>query len=491
MTTARTRRRLARTAAVLLATAVAGAAMPAAQAKPPKGDTARVSEGAKGEALDGASLALGLSGDGRYALFSSAATNLLPGGAGAVGDVYVRDLRNGHTERISVAPDGAALDAGSNDAAISGNGRYVVFSSYAGNVVAGQPKHPSDVFVRDRWTGRTELVTTGDGSSGAGDDQSGRNAFNAAVSWDGRYVVYSSDRTDLAPGVHRGKFNVFVTDRWAHTTRVVSTGADGTPADNNSYRPTISADGSVIGFTSRAGNLLPADRTPPASPAAAGTDGSAATGPGNTADGSADTAEAAQAARTTADHAGPAAIRAYPYYVWNARTGRITGASYDEAGELTGSGNDARVSPSGRYALYTVFAEGGRPGSHGLHQDVYVRELATGTSTKVGKPLSGAAGLDSSYDPAMSLTDRWVYFTSDVTDLVPGDTNGQADIFRTELSTGRTERVTLTQDGSQSTTSAFFPQVDAFDTTLLFSAEDGNLVPDVANTTTDVFRRRL
>ncbi|MFE7525592.1 TolB family protein [Kitasatospora sp. NPDC057542] len=484
MTTARTRRRLARTAAVLVAATVAGAAMPVAEARPPKGDTARVSEGSKGEALDGASLALGLSGDGRLALFSSAATNLLPGGAGAVGDVYVRDLRNGHTERVSVADDGSALDGGSNDAAISGNGRYVVFSSYATNAVPGQPKHESDVFVRDRWTGHTELVSAGDGSSGAGDDQSIRNAFNAAISWDGRYVVYSSDRTDLAPGVHRGKFNIFVTDRWTHTTRAISTGADGTPADNSSYRPTISADGTVIGFSSRAGNLLPADQTPPAAIAAAAS--AAADAP----DG-ADRAEAAQAPRAAGAPAELAGIRAYPYYVWDARTGRITGASYDEAGEFTGSGNDGRISPSGRYAVYTVFEEGGRPGSHGRHQDVYVRELATGKTTKVDKPLSGATNIDSSYDPVMPLNDRWVYFTSDVADLVPGDTNGQADIFRHDLRSGRTERVTLTEDGSQSTTSAFFPQVDADDTTLLFSAEDGNLVPGVANTTTDVFRRRL
>ncbi|MFJ9441998.1 hypothetical protein ACIRRH_09005 [Kitasatospora sp. NPDC101235] len=476
MTTARTRRRLARTAAVLVATAVAGAAMPAAEARPPKGDTARVSEGPKGEALDKASLALGLSGDGRLALFSSAATNLLPGGAGAVGDVYVRDLRNGHTERVSVAADGSALDGGSNDAAISGNGRYVVFSSYATNAVPGQPKHASDVFVRDRWTGHTELVSAGDGSSGAGDDQSIRNAFNAAVSWDGRYVVYSSDRTDLAPGVRRGKFNIYVTDRWTHTTRVISTGADGTPADNSSYRPTISADGTVIGFNSRAGNLLPADQTPPAAAAQAATDG----------------ADRAEAARTPqAAGTAMAAIRAYPYYVWDARTGKITGAGYDETGELTGTGNDARISPSGHYALYTVYEEGGRPGSHGRHLDVFVRELATGKTTKVSKPLSGATNIDSSYDPVMPLNDRWVYFTSDVADLVPGDTNGQADIFRHDLRSGHTERVTLTEDGSQSTTSAFFPQVDAAGTTLLFSAEDGNLVPGVANTVTDVFRRRL
>ncbi|MFD0405806.1 hypothetical protein [Kitasatospora sp. NPDC127116] len=484
MTTARTRRRLARTAAVLAAVTAAGAAMPAAEARPPKGDTARVSEGAKGEALNGPSFALGLSGDGRYALFSSSATNLLPGGAGAVGDVYVRDLRNGRTERISVAADGSALDAGTNDAAISGNGRYVAFSSYATNVVPGRPKHTTDVFVRDRWTGRTELVTTGDGTSGAGDDQSARNAFDAAISGDGRYVVYSSDRTDLAPGVRRGRFNVFVTDRWTRTTRVVSTGADGTPADHNSSRPTISADGTVIGFTSRAGNLLPADQAPSSlADRADRADQAAAADRAASAASAADTADTADTAELTG-------IRAYPYYVWDARTGKITGASYDGTGELIGAGNDGRISPSGRYALYTVYEEGGRPGSHGVHQDVYARELATGRTTKVNQPLSGSA-LESSYNPVMPLNDRWVYFTSDVADLVPGDTNGQADIFRTDLRSGHTERVTLTQDGSQSTTSAFFPQVDADDTTLLFSAEDGNLAPVADSATTDVFRRRL
>ncbi|MEU3572724.1 hypothetical protein AB0E96_30520, partial [Kitasatospora sp. NPDC036755] len=201
-------------------------------------------------------------------------------------------------------------------------------------------------------------------------------------------------------------------------------------------------------------------------------------------------AGAARAPRTAGARAELAGIRAYPYYVWEARTGKITGVSRDAAGELVGAGNDGRVSPSGRYAVYTVFEEGGRPGSHGRHQDVYVRELATGATTKVDKPLSGST-LESSYDPVMPLSDRWVYFTSEVTDLVPGDTNGQADVFRTDPRTGLTERVSLTQDGSQSTTSAFFPQVDDEDTTLLFSAEDGNLAPVVDSATTDVFRRRL
>ncbi|MFF2745551.1 TolB family protein [Kitasatospora sp. NPDC058048] len=459
MTTARTRRWAARTAAVLAAAAVAGAAMPAAEARPPKGDTARVSEGPAGEGPDRESFARGLSGDGRYALFSSSASNLLPGGHGSSGDVYVRDLRNGHLERIGVAADGSALNDGAGDAAISGDGRYVAFTTRATNVLPGQRKHENDLFVQDRWTGRTELVTAGDGTSGAGDDQSIRSAHDPAVSWDGRYVAYSSDRTDLAPGVHGGKFNVFVTDRWTRTTRVVSTGADGTPADNSSYRPTISADGTVVGFSSRAGNLLPPDGAQPAagtavSPLASGT-------------------------------------RPYPSYVWDARTGRTTGASLDEAGQLQGSGADGRISPSGRYAVYALFQPGGRPGSHGVHKDVFVHELATGKVTRVSTPLPGGTGTDSSFDAEMTLDDRWVFFASEAADLVPDDTNEQTDIFRTDLWTGRTDRVSLTADGTQSTSASSFPAVDAFGTTLLFTADDGNLVPGDTNGCADVFRRRL
>ncbi|MBV2153127.1 PD40 domain-containing protein [Kitasatospora sp. SUK 42] len=256
MTNARSRRRLARTGVVLVAAVVAGAVMPAAEARPPKGDTARVSEGFKGEQLNGYSSALGLSADGRSALFTSTATNLLPeDGTPNADEVYVRDLRNGHIERVSVADDASKLNAPTSDASISADGRFVAFSTAATNVVPGQAKHESDVFVHDRWSGRTELISTG--NLATTDDETIRSAHDATLSADGRYVAFSSDRTDLTPGVHRGKFNVFVTDRWTHTTRLVTTGFDGGSADNNSFRPTISADGSAVGFTSRAGNLVP------------------------------------------------------------------------------------------------------------------------------------------------------------------------------------------------------------------------------------------
>ncbi|MEV7025701.1 hypothetical protein [Kitasatospora sp. NPDC093558] len=453
MTTARTRRWPARAAAVLVAAVAAGAAMPAAEARPPKGDTARVSEGAKGEQLDGYSTALGLSDDGRYALFSSTATNLLPqGGTPNITEIYVKDLRNGHVERVSVADDGSKLDGMTFQASISGDGRYVAFSTSATNVLPGGSKHRGDIYVRDRWTGRTELVTAGGLPST--DDQSRYDAQSPSISRDGRYVAYVSNRGDLAPGAAiTGQNNVYVTDRWTHTSRLVTVGLDGTAADSNSFNPTISADGSTVGFGSKAGNLVP--DAPSVTP-------SLARGP-----------------------------HYYPYYVWKAGTGRTTAGSLDDTGHLGSVAYDARVSRDGRYAVYSLATYGtGQPGHGGTRLDVYVHELATGRTTKVNTGLPGTTAGGVSSGGAMTADDRWVYFDSTADNLVPGDTNQACDVFRRDLWTGTIERISLTRDGGQSDTASSGPRVDATGDTVIFNANDGNLVPGDTNLLQDVFVRR-
>ncbi|MBO1419484.1 PD40 domain-containing protein [Streptomyces sp. FH025] len=461
MSTARTRRWPARTAVVLAAAAAAGAAMPAAEARPPKGDTARVSEGPKGEQLDGPSHTLGLSADGRSALFTSTATNLLPeAGTPNLNEIYVRDLRNGHIERVSVADDGSTLNAMTFQASISADGRYVAFSTSATNVLPGQPKHYSDVFVRDRWTGRTELVTA-DGLPGTG-DQSPFEATSPSISADGRYVAYVSNRGDLAPGAGAagGTNNVYVTDRWTHTSRLVTVGADGAAADSNSFSPTIGADGSTVGFGSRAENLLP----------------------------DAPAASASASASASAEAGSPGLARRpryYPYYVWKADTGRISGASLDAAGQLNPVAYDARISPDGRYALYSLPTS---PGN--ARTDVYLHELATGKLTKVNNGLPGTTANGDASGGAMTADGRWVYFDSDADNLVPDDTNHAYDVFRRDLWTGSVERVSLTRDGRQSTASSHGPYVDATGDTVIFDASDGDLVPGDTNILQDVFLRR-
>lgn len=102
-------------------------------------------------------------------------------------DVFVHDRQTGETERVSVASDGMPGDGSSIGSAISADGRYVVLGSDASNLVPGDDNHWTDIFVRDRQSGRTWRVSVAsDGTEG--DD----NAGVAAISADGRYVAWYS-----------------------------------------------------------------------------------------------------------------------------------------------------------------------------------------------------------------------------------------------------------------------------------------------------------
>jgi len=106
---------------------------------------------------------------GRFVLFTSGATNLVPGDTNGVYDVFVRDLVTGTIERVSVGSAGAQADGSSFGSSISRDGRFVGFHSSATNLVAGDTNGAADAFVRDRELGvnvRVSVSSTGAEASG-------------------------------------------------------------------------------------------------------------------------------------------------------------------------------------------------------------------------------------------------------------------------------------------------------------------------------------
>ncbi|MFC9326053.1 hypothetical protein [Kitasatospora sp. NPDC057015] len=464
----RTRQLAARCAVAVAAVAMAATAVPA-QAAGGGPRTEQISVGAGGIRANAQAFGESLSADGRFAVFSSEADNLVPGDTNGYYDVFVRDVRTGRTERVSTGTGGVQGNLASVGGSASADGRYVAFTSYADNLVAGDANGTSDVFVRDRLTGRTERLTTGDPAQ-----QQPGGSDSPAISANGRYVAFASGRSDLVPGDTNGVADIFVTDRWTGTTTRATVGADGSEADRASTQPVISADGGKVGFISRAGNLLPGEPTPAESVSAA----------------SAAPAGQRFAARAGAGDPQITKPRVYPFYVRDLRAGRTVGGSVGGNGELTWA-NSGALSADGRYAVFTTNSPDVVPGDTNAQIDVFVRDLTTGRVRLVSAAADGTPSNGPSYDGAISADGRRVYFSSYADNLVAGDTNQAEDVFRRDLWTGAVERVSLAADGSQSTGSSYLAAIDALGTSALFSSDDGTLVPQDTDGHPDVFLRRL
>lgn len=193
-----------------------------------------------------------ISADGRYVTFDSMATNLVSADANGVNDVFVHELATGRTERISVGHNGWEFGQGSFDPSISGDGRFIAFVSVSDEIVPGDFNAVNDVFLHDRETGETVLVSrTSAGEAG--------NSFSQApaISSDGMFVAFESWATNLTEGGSHEGADVFVFSRATERVTCVSVAPDGSPGSGYSHAPAISGDGSAIVFESFADNLCP------------------------------------------------------------------------------------------------------------------------------------------------------------------------------------------------------------------------------------------
>ncbi len=218
------------------------------------GETKRVSLRSGGAQGNGTSFFSSISADGRFVAFTSDASNLVGNDTNDWWDVFVHDRRTGKTERVSLSSGGAQGRGTSFSSSISADGRFVAFVSGAPNLVGNDTNETHDVFVRDRRTGKTELVSLGsDGAKG------NSSSFFSSISADGRFVAFFSYASNLVGGDTNGAIDVFVRDRSTRETKRVSLRSDGAQGGGDSSYPSISPDGRFVAFTSDASNLVGGD----------------------------------------------------------------------------------------------------------------------------------------------------------------------------------------------------------------------------------------
>jgi Tol biopolymer transport system component len=195
-----------------------------------------------------------LSGDGRYVAFHSVADGLVAGDDNGYLDVFVHDRQNGLIERVSVHNNGQQGNEVSIFADISADGRYVAFYSLADNLVDNDGNESWDVFVHDRLTDVTERMSV----DSLGQEAAQGGTF-PDMSADEHYVVFNSISADLVAGDGNGVADVFVHDRVSGQTILVSANAGGEEGDAASSYATLSENGRLTAFSSLAGNLVVGD----------------------------------------------------------------------------------------------------------------------------------------------------------------------------------------------------------------------------------------
>lgn len=429
-----------------LAVAIAAASLPASAA------TAGVSPDSTAEAgsnellsirADGSPTRQGsqlpaVSGDGAWVTFTSYAIGLVEGETIRGAEVYRLSRVTGDVELVSRSLSGGGGNDGSFESQVSADGRFVAFTSLASNLVAGDRRDGlPEVYVRDLESATTTVVARGR-RGGAANDYSELGGISA----DGRFVLFSSRASNLVPADRNGTSDVFLLDREAGTTTLISRGIDGKPARGGaSLANAISADGRLIAYQSAARNIV-ADDT----------------------NGYVDV------------------------FVRDTVTGETTLVSRAADGsDANGISQSADISRDGTHVVYESSARNIVPGDTNSDVDVFLHDLATGDTTLVSRSSGGDPANGDSIQAAVSDGGTAVTFRSAAENLVPGDDNGVDDVFVVQVETGKTTWVSRRDDGAPNTSTSREPAITADGRTVVFVAGD-RLVDEDRNKVTDIYR---
>ena len=402
---------------------------------------------------------LSASTDGRYVAFASDADNLVPGDSNGCCDVFVRDLLLGTNILVSLGANGVAADAFSTDPAISGDGRYVAFTSGADNLVAGDDNNTLDVFVCDLQAGTTVLVSVNSGGGGPGNGSS----YSPLISADGQYVLFRSRASNLASGSFLGE-NLFLRNLQSGITYALTTSGYSAAAMTRDGRYIAYGGPSGLGGTS-----------------------------GNVYVWSSQTAAKVYTKVTTAI----AGIGISPdgnriVYALSGQlyaVDRAANSTWTVGSVASGSRLGLRFSGDGRFMVYVVPYG---PAQMTTNQ-VYLYDLQAKTNLLVSRNYtSGGAAYGASDSPDISSDGRFVAYRSAAVNLVPGDTNGLPDVFLYDRSSGITTLLSANRFcNAAADNRSLAPVFSADGQTVTFQSWASDLVDQDFNQGSDVFAYNL
>ena len=336
----------------------------------PPGVTERVSVNSAGNEGNDSSGISAISGDGRFVAFGSNATNLIAGG-NLPFSIFVHDRQTGSTEIVSVSSSGRQGEGFSSSPAINDDGRFVAFDSDAENLARGDRNGITDVFRHDRETGETILVSV------SSDGQQGDSSSHApAISADGNLIVFHAN-SSLAPEDTNETTDVYLRDVQAGTTTLVSIGFDGSAGNGTSFIQDISGDGRFVAFVSSATNLIPND---------------------------ADDFEA-------------------NVYVRDLSLGitELVSVGSDGTRADVGFFDRPSISADGRYVAFSTSTSLVPEDTRAFSLDIYLRDRLTGTTELISVNSDEVPGDGRSEGPSVSADGRFVAFQSDSANFASPD----------------------------------------------------------------------
>lgn len=315
---------------------------------------------------------LDMSGDGRYVVFSTTAADVVAGDTNGTFDVFLRDTVLDTTELISMASSGSVANGESRYPRVTEDGRYVVFASGATDLVTGDINSAPDVFRYDRTTGTMTLISVS--AAGVQQNIGHWEPRMCDVSDDGRYVAFVSRAVNLSGyDVHFSDRDVYYRDTAAGTTELVSIAYLSDQRDTG-WEPSVSADGSVVSFTSNSWMMHPDDS-----------------------DSNDDV------------------------FLWHRASGLIEIISQTPAGLGGTGGNSSKssITPDGRYVVYESSCTDLSPEDTTTSQDIYLRDRTAGTTELVsynndGTVYFGSWGMSwpGCVDASVSADGRYVTWSS-------------------------------------------------------------------------------